>query len=143
MPPGAIRKEENMAQVRVRNLHSEEHVEKFRGKVITIPPGGTIEMGRAEAVKFLSQWSPPIKDGTGRHLYPKKLKLEQDPEAFAEQRDQPLKYDAPDGKRFRTPEGLENYIESLKGGSDTGKPGEVASDKPQPRRRATARNGAT
>lgn len=125
-------------QVLVRNLHNKEHVEKFKDKTLTIPPGGTIEMGRAEAVTFLGQWCPPIMDGAGRHLYPKKLRIEQDPEAFAEHRDQPLRYDAPDGKRFRTEQGLLNHMESLKGSTT----GEAAQDEPKPRRRATtARNG--
>ena len=118
-----------MAQVKVRNLHTEDHVEKFRGKNIIIPAGGTIEMGRAEAVKFLGQWSPPAMDGAGRHLRPKKLKIEQDPEVFAEHRDQPLKFEAPDGKMFRTEQGLANHIEALKGGK---------AESDEPRRRRTA-----
>jgi hypothetical protein len=102
-----------MSQVKVRNLDHRDYVEEFRGEEIVIPAGGFVEMGRSEAVTFLGQMIPIVKDGGDRVLNPKMLKIEQDPEIFAEERGQPFRFSAPDGKEFRTTEGRENYMAKL------------------------------
>jgi len=101
-------------KVRVKNLDSREYVEIFRDVEIRIPGHGYIEMGRSEAIKFLSQATPMNVDGAGRCLKPKKLVLEEDPELHAAARDQPIRYEAPDGKQFRTKKGYEAYLENFK-----------------------------
>jgi len=100
-------------KVKVRNLDTREYVEIFRDEEIRIPAQGYIEMGRSEAIKFLSQATPLNIDGAGRCLKPKKLVLEEDPEAHAAARDQPIRYEAPDGKQFRTEKGYQAYMENF------------------------------
>lgn len=100
-------------QVRVRNLSQIDFNGTFRDKPIMVPGNGFIEMGRAEAIKFIGEWSPMKIDGAGRHLNPKKLVIEEDPEVKAERYSQPLRYEAMDGTRFRTKEGLAAYDKAL------------------------------
>lgn len=100
-------------KVKVRNLDSREYVEIFRDQEIRIPALGYVEMGRSEAIKFLSQATPMNIDGSGRCIKPKKLALEEDPEQHAAARDQPLKFEAPDGKQFRTQKGYAAYMHSF------------------------------
>lgn len=102
-----------MAQVKVRNLDHREYTEMFRDVLITIPAGGCVEMGRSEALQFLSQGTPLNLDGSGRCIKPKMLKIEQDPEVFAAHRDQPFRFTAPDGTEFRTQEGHDMYMAKL------------------------------
>ena len=120
-----------MAQVKVRNLHTREHVEMFRDEEIRIPAGEYIEMGRAEAVTFLGQVTPLNQDGSGECVIPKKLKIEEDPEEHAAQRDQPFRFNSVDGKQFRTQAGLEAHEKKLQAESK-----EVVNAKPVRRRRA-------
>lgn len=100
-------------KVKVRNLDTREYVEIFRDEEIRIPALGYVEMGRSEAIKFLSQATPLNVDGAGRCLKPKKLVLEEDPEAHAAARDQPIRFEAPDGKQFRTEKGYQAYMENF------------------------------
>lgn len=111
-------------KVKVRNLDTREYVEIFRNEEIRIPAQGFIEMGRSEAIKFLSQATPLNIDGAGRCLKPKKLVLEEDPEAHAAARDQPIRFEAPDGKQFRTEKGYQAYMEnfSLESAKNESKP---------------------
>lgn len=97
-------------KVKVRNLDTREYVEIFRDDEIRIPAGEYVEMGRSEAIKFLSQATPMALDGGGRCIKPKKLVLEEDPEAHAAARDQPVRFEAPDGKEFRTEKGYQAYM---------------------------------
>lgn len=100
-------------KVKVRNLDTKEYTEIFRDEEVRIPALGFVEMGRSEAIKFLSQATPMNVDGSGRCLKPKKLVLEEDPEAHAAARDQPIKFEAPDGKQFRTEKGYQAYLENF------------------------------
>lgn len=102
-------------KVKVENLDTREYVEIFRDEEIRIPAKGFIEMGRSEAIKFLSQATPMNIDGAGRCLKPKMLKLVEDPEAHAAARDQPIRFEAPDGKQFRTEKAYQVYLEKFAG----------------------------
>jgi hypothetical protein len=126
-----------MSQVKVRNLHTEEYVEMFRDKEIRIPAGGYVEMGRAAANAFLGQITPMNLDGSGECITPKKLRIDEDPEQHAADRDQPLKYTAPDGKQFRTQMGYDEYMSSLRAEAK-----EVEDAKPVRRRRAPVKPAA-
>ena len=81
----------------------------FKDQKIFIPAGESITMGRAQAVKFLGDFSPMQIDGAGRHKMPKMLKIIEDPELKAARYDQPMKFEAIDGKMFRTKQGVEKY----------------------------------
>lgn len=111
-------------KVKVKNLDTREYVEIFRDEEIRIPAQGHVEMGRSEAIKFLSQATPLNVDGAGRCLRPKKLVMEEDSEAHAAARDQPIKFEAPDGKQFRTQKGFDAYMEnfSLESAKNESKP---------------------
>ena len=101
-------------QVDVYNKSDIDFEGTFRDKPIHIPAKGSIKMGRAEANKFIGEWSPMVVDGAGRHLKPKSLEIREDPEARAERLGQPLKFQSVDGKEFRTTQGLEAYEGKLK-----------------------------
>ena len=102
-----------MAKVKVRNLDHREYTEEFRDEMVVIPANGFVEMGRAEAVAFLGQATPRHVDGTGKCMKPKMLKIEEDPEQHAAQRDQPFRFTAPDGTQFRTEPGYNAYLSQL------------------------------
>jgi hypothetical protein len=102
----------------------------FKDQKIFIPAGESIPMGRAQAVKFLGEFSQPQIDGAGRHKMPKMLKMVEDPEIKAARYDQPMKYEAIDGKMFRTKQGVEKYNSEFR--SD-------ASNASKPRRRRVAK----
>jgi hypothetical protein len=117
-------------QVKVWNDSDLLHVEEFRGKNITIKPHEFVEMGRAEANKFLHQYREIKKDGAGRLLMAKKLRIERPAEEFAAHTDQPLRFEARDGKMFRTKIGLAEYEATLP-------PEEKANVGPKRRRKVT------
>ena len=119
-------------QVKVRNKSDIPYVGTFRDRAINIPAGEYIEMGRSEAINFLSQYSPVIIDGRGRHTQPKNLILEEDLEKKAEKYGQPPKFKAFDGQMFRTEQGRLEYEAKLKADIDEVK---IA----KPRRRRTAK----
>ena len=101
-------------QVHVKNLSDIPFVGVFKDKPITIPGGSFIEMGRSEAVRFLSEYSPVIVDGRGVHTHPKKLVMVEDLEAKAAKYGQPLKFSAFDNQWFRTAQGRDVYEQKLK-----------------------------
>lgn len=117
-------------EVQVKNEANIDFRGLFKDQEIFIPAGESIKMGRAQAVKFLGEFSQPLIDGAGRHKMPKKLRIIEDPEVKAARYDQPLKYEAIDGKMFRTIEGMEQYNKEFR--SD-------ASSVTTPRRRRVAK----
>ena len=117
--------------VKVFNESHIDFVGKFKDNAINIPAGKFIEMGRAQAVQFLSEYSAVRVDGAGRHQMPKKLKMVEDPELKAERYNQPLRYKAYDGTMFRTTKGLQDHESSLQTQSK-----EVDNAKPNRRRTA-------
>jgi len=102
-----------MALVKVKNRSDLDFVGVFKDKPINIKSGDFIEMGRAQAVQFLSEYSSVKVDGTGRHKMPKNLVMIEDPEEKAKRYDQPLLYRSFDGTMFRTTAGLQNHEASM------------------------------
>lgn len=100
-------------QVKIWNDHHKEYSEKFRGRMLVIPPHGFIEMGRAEGNRFLHQMTSFGIDGTGKETKVKMLRMEKPAEEFANQTGQPIKYTARDGKKFRTEIGLKEHEATL------------------------------
>ena len=43
-----------MANVRVQNMDHREYREEFRDAMVIIPPGGSVEMGRADLILTLT-----------------------------------------------------------------------------------------
>lgn len=125
-------------KVQVKNLDHREYREMFKEQEIVIPAGGSIEMGRAEAVTFLGQFSPLNLDGSGESKTPKKLRIIEDPEQHAAHRDQPKRYEAKDGTMLRTPEGRDLYNEKL-AEEAAEPPKEESKDDQQPQQPATPR----
>jgi hypothetical protein len=128
-------------QVQVKNLDTREYVEMFRDQEIRIPAGESVSMGRSEAIAFLGQFIPMIKDGAERHIKPKKLEIIEDPEQHAAARGQPEKFESVDGKMFRTQAGLEQHNRELKAESESNTEG-TSNGSTAPKRRtrvATAR----
>lgn len=120
-----------MALVKVRNRSNIDFVGTFKDKAINIAAGDYIEMGRAEAHTFLSEYSAVRIDGAGRHKMPKNLWLDEDLEVKATRYNQPLKYKAYDGTMFRTTQGLQKHEELLQTQSK-----DVDNAKPKKRRTA-------
>lgn len=54
-----------MAIVRVWNDNTHENVEKFKGKIIKIPPKSWIEMDKGDAEQFQGQYKPITVDHDG------------------------------------------------------------------------------
>jgi len=90
-----------------------DHEEEFLGEKIFIPRGEYIEMPRSKAIKFMGTFQPFRRDGHVSSQGIKKLRLEEDAEARAAKYDQPFKFAASDGSKFRTKEGLRQYEETL------------------------------
>ena len=123
-----------MAQVKVMNMDHRQYREMFRDEEVVIEAGGFVEMGRSEAITFLSQGTPMNLDGSGRCVKPKMLKMVEDPEEHAAARGQPLRFTAPDGKEFRTQAGYDKYLETMAEEAKTG------GDKGEPKRRVRAKS---
>jgi len=102
-----------MGLVKIFNDSHIDYKGLFRDSPIEIPANSFIEMGRAEAIKFLGEYSPVSIDGAGRHKMPKKLRMLEDPEQKAERYNQPLRFTAFDGSKFRTTQGLQAYEKKL------------------------------
>ena len=100
-------------EARIYNDGHFDWKEEYKGQIIEIPKGGYITMQRSRAVKFLSQFAPFKREGGLKELNKKQLRMVVDPEEFAAHTDQPLKYQAKDGTRFRTKQGVINYEEDL------------------------------
>ena len=120
-----------MAFVKVWNDSQIDFVGKFKDKAINIGSGKFIEMGRAEAHTFLSEYSTVRINGAGKHQMPKMLRMDEDPEIKATRYNQPLKYKAFDGTMFRTTQGLQRHEELLQTQSKD-------VDNAKPRKRRTA-----
>jgi len=126
-----------MSNVKVINYDHREYVEVFRDVEIRIAPGGFVEMGRSEALTFLGQKTPMDVDGTGESMRPKKLKIYQDPEVFAAERGQPDKFQASDGKWFKTKPGLDEYMEKMQ--TEVSVTTAKDAENGEPRKRSTVR----
>lgn len=96
------------AKAKVWNDHTEDHVEEFKGEMIRIPAKGHIEMYWSDAEQFKGQYTPIIRDGMGRDLKPKMVRLEKiDAVAQAEK----AKLVCPmDGRSFDTQDALDAHI---------------------------------
>ena len=69
-----------MALAKVWNDHKDVYVEKFRDEEIKIPAGKFVEMDKFDAMQFVGQYTPVIKDGLGNDLRPKMLRVEVAPD---------------------------------------------------------------
>ena len=63
-----------MAKMRVVNGNTIEHVERFKGREIRIPAGGSIEMDEDDAILFKSQFRTPVYD-KGRNQTRESMKI--------------------------------------------------------------------
>lgn len=65
-------------KVKVKNLNEYPFSQKFRGDMILIGAGESIEMDEEDAVQFLGQFCPPKLDNKGNHdpKFFKKLRIE-------------------------------------------------------------------
>ena len=103
-------------KVKVWNDGPVDWEEDFKGDMIRIPRGESVEMTRSRAVKFLSQFSGFEKVVNGAtQSHPKMLRIEVDPEEEAKMKDQPVRFTASDGTRFRTEQGLKNHEKAIAG----------------------------
>lgn len=96
-------------KARVWNDNSAIYKEDFRGDLITIPPKGHVIMDWTDAVAFKGQYTPILRDGLGRDLSPKMIRLEKI-EATAQEFPVPKFRCQMDQKEFDTQEGLDAHI---------------------------------
>lgn len=61
---------------KVWNDNDKEYREKFKGETIVIPPKGFVVMEAMEANTFRGTFTTILRDGTGRDLNPKKIRVE-------------------------------------------------------------------
>ena len=99
--------------VEVWNNGPYDYQEEYQGDVIMIPRGKCIEMPRAKALHFLEQYRPFQRSGHPSQQGIKALTIKEDPEQHAAKRDQPFKFVASDGEKFRTKAGLAAHEEKL------------------------------
>ncbi len=99
--------------VKIWNDGPIDHIEEFLGDKIVIPRGEFIEMPRSKAIKFLGTFRPFHRDGHVMSQGLKQLRMEEDAEAKAAKYDQPFNFQASDGAKFRTKQGLKAHEESL------------------------------
>jgi hypothetical protein len=64
---------------RVYNDNTETYQEEFRGEMIIIKPKGYVEMPWAKANAFRGAFTPMVRDGMGRDLKPKMIRIIADP----------------------------------------------------------------
>jgi hypothetical protein len=103
-----------MSMVKVWNDSTRDYQEIFKGNEIYIRSSDYVEMTRADAVSFQGSYSPARKDGVGRNLNEKKIRLEFDWEAEAIRKDQPIKYNCEiTGESFRTIEAWSKHQQDL------------------------------
>jgi hypothetical protein len=62
--------------VRIYNDHTKDHVENFEGDTVRIPAKGHVVMERLKACAFMGQFWPIQRDGMGKDLTPKMLRME-------------------------------------------------------------------
>jgi hypothetical protein len=103
-----------MSQVKVWNDSDHDYFEHFKGRDVVIRSKDYVTMPRAEAVTFQGTYTPARRDGVGRALNEKRIRLEYDLEAEASRKDQPVikKCDVTK-KEFRTWQGWENHQAEL------------------------------
>ncbi len=99
--------------VEVWNDGPYDYKEEYQGSLIEIPRGKSIEMPRAKALHFLGQYRPFQISGHPSQQGLKALRIKEDPEQHAAKRDQPFKFVASDGTKFRTKQGLADHEEKL------------------------------
>jgi len=103
-----------MSQVKVWNDSDRDYVESFKGEEIVIRSKNYVTMTRADAVTFQGTYTPARRDGVGRSLNEKRIRLEYDLEAEAKRKDQPVvKICEVTRKEFRTWQGWENHQAEL------------------------------
>jgi hypothetical protein len=103
-----------MSNVKVWNDSENDYREEFKGREIYIRANDYIEMPRAEAVTFQGTYTPARRNGTGRFLNEKRIRLEFDLEADAKRKDQPIKYTCEvTGEQFRTEDGWNKHQAEL------------------------------
>lgn len=108
-------------KVKVWNDGPIDHVEEYQDETIKIPRGEYIEMPRSKAIHFLSQLIPFHRDGDPKARGIKALRMEEPAEEKAAMMDQPLRFTASDGTKFRTQIGLDDYEASLTVGKPNGR----------------------
>lgn len=99
----------SIAQAKVWNDWTAEHVETFKGETIRIPAKGFIVMDWAEAVQFKGSYTPIVRDGMERDLKPKMIRLEKIAVASPEPEKQRFICQM-DGKEFSSQQELDEYI---------------------------------
>lgn len=99
---------------RSRDFHlvPHDHVEIFEGKEVRIPVDGAIQMPRAQAIKFLGQWYPFVKDGNGDVTDSKALRADDIGEASSDR--QAAFISQIDGKDYVTREALNAHYAEYK-----------------------------
>ena len=103
-----------MSTVKVWNDSESDYRENFKGRDIYIRSKDFITLSRAEAVQFQGTYTPARKDGVGRLLNEKRIRLEFDHEKEAERKDQPIKWTCDiTKKQFRTDIAWEKHLEEL------------------------------
>lgn len=99
-----------IARAKVWNDFDKEHVEEFRGETVRIPAKSFIEMAWPDAVQFRGQYTPIIRDGMGRDLKPKMIRLEKI-DVTAPLYPEPKKFVCQvDNKEFDSQAELDQYI---------------------------------
>jgi hypothetical protein len=66
----------SVAQAKVWNDHSKDYEEKFRDEMVKIPAKHYVIMEKPDADQFLGQYTPIKRDGQGKDLAPKMLRIE-------------------------------------------------------------------
>ena len=100
----------DIANARVWNDWSKEHVEDFRGETIRIPAKKFIVMSWPDAVQFRGQYTPVIRDGLGQDVRPKMIRLEKIDAGAPEFPEAPKFVCQMDGAKFDSQEELDAYI---------------------------------
>lgn len=98
-----------IAKARIWNDWTQEHVEDFRGDMVRIPAKGFIVMSWPDAVQFRGQYTPIIRDGLGKDLKPKMIRVEKIDAGAPEYAAQKFVCQV-DGREFNTQAELDSYI---------------------------------
>lgn len=105
-----------MAQhVRIVNEGKRPYTENFNGNIITIPVGGSIEMQRREAIRFMAQMSPPgyiDENGTVDNSKPAEKRLRMIPKDGKVETEKKFVCNL-DGTEFDTQKELDEYLERV------------------------------
>jgi len=98
-------------RARIWNHGKEEHVEKFRDEVIRIPAGGSVDMDYYDAVLFMGQWYPSVKNDAGEYIKCKPLKMQK---LFSDVQEATGFISHADGKIFATEKELKAHLDENK-----------------------------